>query len=94
MFMFRVSALATVAVLSLGLAAGAQAGSSSMKSVNEIGADAGLRLGPPVFDEPAPTPPTASAGPTAPEVLPEPPKVEQPVAPALPETQYRYPSGK
>lgn len=67
MLLIRTSVFIASAVLGLGLATAAQAGSTSLPSVEEIGAQSGLRLGPPAFDD-KPEQPTASAGTTtAPE---------------------------
>ncbi|RJF89758.1 hypothetical protein D3874_24615 [Oleomonas cavernae] len=68
MLLFRTSVLIASAVLGLGLATTAQAGSSGLPAVEEIGAQSGLKLGPPSFDDgedKVSQRPTASAGTTA-----------------------------
>ncbi len=62
--LYRVSITIASAVLALGIASAAQAGSSGIPSVTDRGAESGLRLGPPSFDDADTKHPTASAGTT------------------------------
>jgi hypothetical protein len=66
----RTSVLIACALLGLSLATAARAGSASLPSVEELGAQSGLRLGPPAFDD-KPEQPTASAGTTTAPAAPE-----------------------